>query len=235
MSLRKCLDCGQDKALEDFPPAKKRTDGRGSYCRPCMRVRSRESYRRRRAAEGREVLQPRVVPEGYAYCPDCALMRLLSEFPRNAADGQGRQSYCRPCFAARTRASDERHHGSTRDKHLMRRYGLTSRDVDRMSEGQGGVCAVCRERPPEHVDHDHVTGRVRGVLCSCCNQGLGNFRDRVDLLHRAIDYLETTTWQSPMKGPPVCTGVYRLTSPRRAARPSPSSSGLQRLISSRRG
>jgi hypothetical protein len=35
-----------------------------------------------------------------------------------------------------------------------------------MVEQQGGVCALCRERPAQHVDHDHVTGRVRGVLCS---------------------------------------------------------------------
>ena len=36
---------------------------------------------------------------------------------------------------------------------------------------------MCGVRPPEHVDHDHVSGAVRGVLCSGCNQGLGNFRD----------------------------------------------------------
>jgi hypothetical protein len=67
----------------------------------------------------------------------------------------------------------KRLHGSTRDYHLKRRYGLTSADVDAMVEAQGGVCLLCRERPAQHVDHDHLTGAVRGVLCSCCNQGLG--------------------------------------------------------------
>ncbi|MCW2679741.1 MAG: phage endonuclease [Frankiales bacterium] len=96
---------------------------------------------------------------------------------------------------------------------------------------QGGVCALCRERAPQHVDHDHMTGQVRGVLCSCCNQGLGNFRDRADVLRTAIDYLERTTWQRQQVSP----GVYRVTSPRQAAARSRSSSELQHLISSRRG
>jgi hypothetical protein len=121
-------------------------------------------------------------------------------------------------------------HGSSRNYHLKHRYGLTEAEVDAMIAAQDGLCALCRERPAEHVDHCHLTGEVRGVLCSCCNQGLGNFRDRADTLRQAIDYLETTTWQKTR----VCTGVYRLTSPRRAARPSSTSSGLQRLISSRR-
>ena len=51
------------------------------------------------------------------------------------------------------------------------------------------MCAICREREPEHVDHDHKTGKNRGITCSCCNQGLGNFRDRADLLELAVEYL----------------------------------------------
>jgi len=81
-----------------------------------------------------------------------------------------------------------------------------------------------------HVDHDHLTGKVRGVLCSCCTQGLGNFREDVAFVPAADDYLERTTWQRTQ----VCTGVYRLTSLRPAAHPSVSSSAMQHLICSRR-
>jgi hypothetical protein len=103
-----------------------------------------------------------------------------------------------------------------------RRYGITAAQYDAMVVAQGGLCVLCGERPPEHVDHDNVTGQVRGLLClcSCCNQGLGNFRDSVAAPRAAVHYLERTTWQRHRVRP----GVYRLTSPRLAAAASPSSS-----------
>jgi hypothetical protein len=59
---------------------------------------------------------------------------------------------------------------------------------------QDGVCLLCREPPGEdetfHYDHDHETGQFRGLVCHLCNLGLGYFRDRIDLLERAIVYLE---------------------------------------------
>ena len=58
-----------------------------------------------------------------------------------------------------------------------------------MSAAQEGLCAICREAPAEHVDHDHRSGRVRGLLCFNCNGALGQFRDRADLMLRAFAYL----------------------------------------------
>lgn len=54
---------------------------------------------------------------------------------------------------------------------------------------QGGVCAICQEPLPLLLDHDHQTDRVRGLLCSLCNSGIGFLRDRLDLLQRAAQYL----------------------------------------------
>ena len=59
-----------------------------------------------------------------------------------------------------------------------------------MIAAQGGVCAICQDAPAAHVDHDHATGAVRGVLCFNCNGGLGQFRDRTDVMRKAIKYLE---------------------------------------------
>jgi hypothetical protein len=66
---------------------------------------------------------------------------------------------------------------------------MTAAEYDARKAAQDGLCAVCREREAEHVDHDHETGEVRGLLCSCCNQGLGNFRDNAAHLRAAADYL----------------------------------------------
>lgn len=59
-----------------------------------------------------------------------------------------------------------------------------------LKAAQGGICAVCGERRAVHVDHDHDTKRVRGILCELCNGFLGAFNDDPDLLRAAIKYLE---------------------------------------------
>lgn len=59
---------------------------------------------------------------------------------------------------------------------IKTRYGMESLDWYRMLERQGNRCAICKRpltRPEAHTDHDHETGRVRGILCAACNTGLG--------------------------------------------------------------
>jgi hypothetical protein len=90
----------------------------------------------------------------------------------------------------------------------MRRYGIGAAEVAAMTKAQMGVCAICLTPGPEHVDHDHKTGRVRAILCFNCNGGLGQFKDRPDLLRRGADYLEGNVWKPTLVAP----GVYRLPS-----------------------
>jgi hypothetical protein len=81
-------------------------------------------------------------------------------------------------------------YGGSRHYHLTRRYGIGAAEVDALIADQRGLCAICRERKPEHVDHDHMTGKVRGILCFGCNGGLGQFQDNTEWLAHAIEYLE---------------------------------------------
>jgi Recombination endonuclease VII len=69
-------------------------------------------------------------------------------------------------------------------------YGIGADEFDELVVRQGGVCAICGRPDPEHLDHDHETGAVRGVLCFNCNGGLGQFRDSIDALRSAASYLE---------------------------------------------
>jgi glutaredoxin len=224
-----CPDCGILKLASDFPVERRRKDGLGPYCRDCNKVRCRAYYEKKQAAQGkkprRQVPQPS--DPGLRRCPDCREVKRLLEFPKS---GEAWGTYCKPCHNARGKRSVEGRGGS-RNYHLKRRYGISAAEVDAMVEAQAGLCLVCRERPAEHVDHDHLSGAVRGVLCFSCNGGLGLFRDRVDIMSKAIDYLERTTWQKTLESP----GVYRLLSPRPAAAASSTSSTLLRRTSSRRG
>ncbi len=84
-------------------------------------------------------------------------------------------------------------------KYRLALYGLTQDDFNKMLENQKGVCAICVL--PEtaidkygnllvlSVDHCHKTGKVRGLLCSRCNHLLGNAKDEVTILLRAVEYL----------------------------------------------
>jgi Recombination endonuclease VII len=213
--LKVCLDCQQSRHLDEFPRNKGRADGRGSYCSDCYAVRSRASYAKRRAEVGLEVRPRHEVPEGHARCPACEQTRPLTAFTSNRSARNGRSAYCKPRHNAKSKATAERLYGGTREYHLRRRYGITSVEFDAMAEAQGGVCALCRQRSPEHVDHDHLSGVVRGALCSCCNQGLGNFRDDAVTVRAAADYLVRTTTQRVR----VEAGVHRLDPPRPALVP----------------
>lgn len=75
-------------------------------------------------------------------------------------------------------------------------YNVTAEQYQRLTEAQGGVCAICK-KPNEttrtkrlFVDHDHTTGRLRALLCHACNAGLGYFREDPALFLRAIAYLK---------------------------------------------
>jgi hypothetical protein len=79
---------------------------------------------------------------------------------------------------------------------LKRRYGITKRQIVELAAFQREVCAICKKVPDVtrkrgglHVDHDHVTEKVRGLLCESCNQGLGFFKDSATALQSAINYL----------------------------------------------
>lgn len=77
---------------------------------------------------------------------------------------------------------------------LMRLYGITIEQRDAMFVGQGSVCAICVATETNgkgwHVDHDHVTGKIRGILCHRCNLMLGNSKDDSTRLRAAADYLD---------------------------------------------
>lgn len=89
-------------------------------------------------------------------------------------------------------------HPEMRLAQRVKQYGLTLDDYKELQKKQNGKCAICgaeignSEGDRLYVDHNHKTGKVRGILCSNCNIGIGKFHDNISLLKRAIEYLEKT-------------------------------------------
>ena len=101
---------------------------------------------------------------------------------------RGRERRCTPCRAEADRLS-----------HVQRRYGLTPEEYNQLVVEADGRCQACGEEPPRsgspsqrhlHVDHDHDTGMVRGLLCYGCNLALGLVQDDPAKLRGLIAYLE---------------------------------------------
>jgi hypothetical protein len=136
-------------------------------------------------------------------CGLCDEPKDLDDFHRHKKSADGRHPWCKECKNKRQRGHylDNRaeilttmranRRGKYRRSDLKRNYGMSEQEYDARSEKQQGRCALCGRIPTGslHVDHDHETGAVRGLLCSHCNTGLGLFRDNPDLLKKAIDYL----------------------------------------------
>lgn len=75
---------------------------------------------------------------------------------------------------------------------LRREFGITPEIVAATLTAQGGACAICCSvfTKTPHIDHDHETGRFRGLLCASCNRGLGMLKDNQTILLRAAGYVE---------------------------------------------
>jgi hypothetical protein len=76
-------------------------------------------------------------------------------------------------------------------------FGITVEQYDEMLKSQNNSCAICERTEPTgygwHVDHCHTTGKVRGLLCSKCNQAIGLFDENLNSMKKAITYLEDRT------------------------------------------
>jgi hypothetical protein len=96
-------------------------------------------------------------------------------------------------YNAKQRAYRATRRDVEREGHLRRTFGISQADYEALLATQGGGCAICGKPPGKislHVDHDHETGDVRGLLCVGCNNALGQFHDDPALLHRAVGYLD---------------------------------------------
>ena len=137
---------------------------------------------------------PLVADDKMYSCSRCKEVKERSAFYTRRHRGEDKpQGYCKPCMKAYTHANKAWDTHCRRDRYYLKKYGLTLKQYESVLADQGGVCAVCKKRKGKyrlHVDHCHTTGKIRGILCSWCNAGMGQFQDDPELLMKAIAYLQ---------------------------------------------
>lgn len=158
-------------------------------------------------------------PNGRKTCSTCGVEKPLDEFHKNRTRKDGRSYRCKSCqrenirtwrqnnpgahaehnrksyrkhrekVVARAREYRARKRDFIRNSDMVRKYGVTLAEVEARRAELDSRCEICHHQCELVVDHDHSTGRFRGLLCTSCNKGLGFFKDDVDLLVDASSYL----------------------------------------------
>ena len=139
-------------------------------------------------------------------CTMCGQYKPITEFYKRVRSRDGLNSRCIECtkkkgaaFRAKRKVmaqkEAERLARERKAANLMRLYKLSLEEYEQMLKDQNGKCAICGRPVADFerglaVDHDHETGKVRGLICPNCNRGLGGFFDNLDLLKGAVEYLE---------------------------------------------
>ena len=137
------------------------------------------------------------------FCNNCKTELSVDSFGSDKSRKDGLSIYCLRCRAnlARTARYAKPQRGRTYSRY--RRYGITKEQYDEMNAKQGGLCAICgtdtpgRNHPTMYIDHDHNTGKVRGLLCCDCNLFLGQAKENIETLKAGIRYLET--WRESLQ------------------------------------
>jgi hypothetical protein len=161
---KRCKRCGELKSTDDFYANPKGAGGLRPECKTCTRA-----YRSAWYAENASAEVARVKAWQQANVERV-----------NAGQRKRRQDPARKL--------------KERDAYLRRKYGIGLEEYDAKLAEQDGCCAICRREPRSdislHVDHDHVTGKIRGLLCFRCNVAIGLISEDHDSLRAIADYLD---------------------------------------------
>jgi hypothetical protein len=113
------------------------------------------------------------------WCTVCKEHKLLEEFHSSPSKRDGKQSYCKQC---------------RNSYNYVLKYGITEEEYRELYIQQNGLCSICGGIPTGkyaklYVDHDHISGEIRGLLCQGCNSGIGYLKDSEEIVLKAYSYL----------------------------------------------
>lgn len=140
-------------------------------------------------------------------CKECRKKRPIENFSV-VGHGRYRSNTCKKCVTVKATAyrakNSAAYQAYARKNQLKQKFRLTVEEYEALLKEQKGRCAICRKKPYDKrngkiihlsVDHDHATGKVRGLLCKRCNAAIGMLLDDPKLVVRALEYLQTKNYE----------------------------------------
>ena len=151
-------------------------------------------------------------------CTRCKKEKILSEFYKNKGYKDGLYSECKDCHHERGKKwrsneqnrlkalevskqwylkNPERHRVASLKSHLKKKYNMTIEEFEALKKEQGNRCLICKKvfilSSQTHIDHDHLTKEVRGILCTRCNFIVGMVEKESDIVMKAVKYVKRNT------------------------------------------
>lgn len=202
---RDCNKCRLNKPLSEFSRSSRGLRGVKATCKACDAARHRAQFVPAVVDEAAKEARYTARRSNEKRCSQCGETKPIEQFSktRDGKYGPVLRSNCKACASARAYRwfldNRDRAKEVQRNRNMVLNYGITADEYRQRAEQQRHVCAICRK--PEtverdgkvmllSVDHCHSTGRVRGLLCNNCNRAIGLLKDNVELLRKAVDYLE---------------------------------------------
>lgn len=194
--MKTCNKCGLEKPATHYGKDKRNKDGLQGICEEC-RTANKATKRYERA------IGIGVSPVKEKTCNKCGITKEAEMFFRDTGFSDGRASICKECKTVKSlewreknrdqyNATMRTYHKQNYGRLRLGRYKLSESDYSKMLFDQKGLCAMCSSPPPAGkklvIDHEHKTGKVRGLLCYGCNRILHVF-DTEDKLKAANAFL----------------------------------------------
>lgn len=190
--FQQCSTCKITKVLEDFHKDKYRTSGRTVQCKLCRNT-VRNAWKLKTGVVKKYRIK-RVVKDGFKFCTKCNQEKLLEKFPKSIRTKSGVGAWCSNCMNTYTRKYIYCKETSKK-RNLEKNYNLTVDCYNLLQQIQEHKCSICKGHKSTFkkalsVDHNHKTGKVRGLLCGNCNRALGYLKEKISIFNEAIKYLE---------------------------------------------
>lgn len=129
-------------------------------------------------------------------CKKCGVEKSISEFTKHINTRDKLKSWCKSCmmeYERERRMRNPEKQSERNRKTALKRYNLDIDGYNAILNKQHGACAICGNKnngKSFHVDHNHQSNLIRGLLCSNCNMALGLLKDNSNIVLRMFDYLE---------------------------------------------